>query len=51
MHIPVTFEVSQFEISGKVDNNEHSANIWFIQVTWEVFQFEISGKDNIRKRW
>jgi hypothetical protein len=30
----VTFEVSQFEIAGKVDNEEHSMNIPPISVTF-----------------
>ena len=40
----VTFEVFQFEISGKDSNDEHSPNIKFIFFTYEVFHFDISGK-------
>ena len=38
--------MSHFEMSGKVDNNEHPSNIPIILVTFEVFHFEISGRDD-----
>ena len=39
-------DVFHFEISSKVNNDEHPQNIKFILVTFDVFHFEISGTVN-----
>ena len=45
--ISLVLLVSQFEILGKDDNDEHLLNILLISVKFLVSHFEISGNDDI----